>query len=152
MCKFTTKNRHTWRMAIKNLLENNPQCRLALICPFSFVSALSSIPFTAPLMFFLFPVLLFPVHPFSFRPFPVRLFPVRLFSFRPFPFRPFSVRLFSVSCASGATPKTIPPVPSAREGLHDGGEVVRACINRWLPKGLSFSTPGFAHITSGRKG
>ena len=65
-------------MAIKNLLENNPQCRLALICPFSFVSALSSVPFTAPIMFFL------------------------------FPFRPFSVRLFSVSCASGATPKNNP--------------------------------------------
>ena len=70
-------------MAIKNLLENNPQCRLALICPFSFVSALSTIPFTAPLMFFLFP-------------------------FCPFSVRPFSVRLFSVSCASGATPKNNP--------------------------------------------
>ena len=65
-------------MAIKNLLENNLQCRLALICPFSFVSALSSVPFTAPLMTFLFPVRLFPV------------------------------RLFSVSCASGATPKNNP--------------------------------------------
>lgn len=75
-------------MAIKNLLENNPQCRLALICPFSFVSALSSIPFTAPLMSLLFPVRLFPV--------------------RPFPVRPFSVSLFSVSCASGATPKNNP--------------------------------------------
>ena len=75
-------------MAIKNLLENNPQCRLALICPFSFVSALSSIPFTAPLMSLLFPVRLFPVRPFSVRPFPVRL--------------------FSVSCASGATPKNNP--------------------------------------------
>ena len=80
-------------MAIKNLLENNPQCRLALICPFSFVSALSSIPFTAPLMSLLFPVRLFPV-----RPFPVR----------PFPVRPFPVRLFSVSCAAGATPKNNP--------------------------------------------
>ena len=80
-------------MAIKNLLENNPQCRLALICLFSFVSALSSIPFTASLMSLLFPV---------------RLFSFRLFSFRPFPVRPFSVRLFSVSCASGATPKNNP--------------------------------------------
>ena len=80
-------------MAIKNLLENNPQCRLALICPFSFVSTLSSVPFTAPFMSLLFPVCLFPV----------RLFPVR-----PFPVRPFSVRLFSVSCASGATPKNNP--------------------------------------------
>ena len=70
-------------MAIKNLLENNPQCRLALICPFSFVSALSSIPFTAPLMSLLFPVRLFPVCPISVRPFPV-------------------------SCASGATPKNNP--------------------------------------------
>ena len=80
-------------MAIKNLLENNPQCRLALICPFSFVSALSSIPFTAPLM-----SLLFPIRPFSVRP----------FSFRPFRLRPFPVRPFSVSCASGATPKNNP--------------------------------------------
>ena len=90
-------------MAIKNLLENNPQYRLALICPFSFVSTLSSIPFTAPLMSLLFPVLLFP-----FRPFPVRLFSFRLFSFRLFSFRLFSVRPFSVSCASGATPKNNP--------------------------------------------
>ena len=75
-------------MAIKNLLENNPQYRLALICPFSFVSALSSIPFTAPLMSLLFPVLLYPV--------------------RPFPVRPFPVRPFPVSCASGATPKNNP--------------------------------------------
>ena len=75
-------------MAIKNLLQTNPQCRLALICPFSFVSALSSIPFTAPLMSLLFPVLLYPV--------------------RPFPVRPFPVRPFPVSCASGATPKNNP--------------------------------------------
>ena len=100
-------------MTIKNLLENNPQCRLALICPFSFVSTLSSVPFTAPLMSLLFPVLLFPVRlvpvrPFSFRLFPVRPFSFRPFSFRPFPVRPFPVRLFSVSCASGATPKNNP--------------------------------------------
>ena len=75
-------------MAIKNLLENNPQCRLALICTFSFVSALSSIPITAPLMSL--------------------LFPVRLFLVRPFPVRPISIRLFSVSCASGATPQNNP--------------------------------------------
>ncbi len=95
-------------MAIKNLLENNPQCRLALICPFSFVSALSSIPFTAPLMSLLFPVLLFPFRPFPVRLFSFRLFSFRLFSFRLFSVRPFSVRLFSVSCASGATPKNNP--------------------------------------------